>query len=90
MQNYAKSHGLTEFVSMQNYHCAIYREEEREMVPLLQVCAKLCRFSPLVTLAYRNEFLKDLGVGMIPWSPLARGFLTRPVHEQTPRANTDA
>jgi len=68
MQNYAKSHGLTEFVSMQNYHCAIYREEEREMVPLLQ----------------------DLGVGMIPWSPLARGFLTRPVHEQTTRANTDA
>lgn len=68
MQNYAKAHGLTEFISMQNYHCAIYREEEREMVPLLQ----------------------DLGVGMIPWSPLARGFLTRPISEQTIRGQTDA
>lgn len=68
MQNYARSKGLTEFISMQNYHNAIYREEEREMVPLLQ----------------------DLGVGMIPWSPLARGFLTRPVSEQTLRGDTDA
>ncbi|KAG9023913.1 hypothetical protein FRB95_012319 [Tulasnella sp. JGI-2019a] len=67
MQNYAKTHGLTEFVSMQNYHNAIYREEEREMVPLLQ----------------------DLGVGMIPWSPLARGFLTRPVTTQTDRGQKD-
>ncbi|KAG8982912.1 hypothetical protein FRB93_007733 [Tulasnella sp. JGI-2019a] len=67
MQNYAKTHGLTEFISMQNYHNAIYREEEREMVPLLE----------------------DLGVGMIPWSPLARGFLTRPVTEQTDRGKTD-
>ncbi|KAG8989525.1 hypothetical protein FRB93_003589 [Tulasnella sp. JGI-2019a] len=67
MQNYSKTHGLTEFVSMQNYHNAIYREEEREMVPLLQ----------------------DLGVGMIPWSPLARGFLTRPVTTQTDRGQKD-
>jgi len=67
MQNYAKGHGLTEFVSMQNLHNPIYREEEREMAPLLQ----------------------DLGVGMIPWSPLARGFLTRPVSEQTQRSETD-
>jgi aryl-alcohol dehydrogenase-like predicted oxidoreductase len=67
MQNYAKAHGLTEFVSMQNYHNAIYREEEREMVPLLQ----------------------DLGVGMIPWSPLARGFLTRPLNEETVRTGSD-
>ena len=55
MQNYAKTHGLTQFISMQNYYNAIYREEEREMAPLLM----------------------DMGVGMIPWSPLARGFLTR-------------
>jgi len=68
MQNYAKTHGLTEFVSMQNLHNPIYREEEREMAPLLQ----------------------DLGVGMIPWSPLARGYLTRPVSEQTQRSETDA
>lgn len=67
MQNYARSHGLTEFISMQNLHNAIYREEEREMVPLLQ----------------------DLGVGMIPWSPLAAGFLTRSLKEQTLRGKTD-
>ncbi|KAG8880517.1 hypothetical protein FRB98_005045 [Tulasnella sp. 332] len=36
MQNYARANGLTEFVSIQNYHNAVYREEEREMVPLLQ------------------------------------------------------
>ncbi|KAG8943128.1 hypothetical protein FRC04_003208 [Tulasnella sp. 424] len=67
MQSYARQNGLTEFVSMQNFHNAIYREEEREMVPLLQ----------------------DLGVGMIPWSPLARGFLTRPVTEESIRVQTD-
>lgn len=69
MQNYAKTHGLTEFISMQNQHNPIYREEEREMAPLLQ----------------------DLGVGMIPYSPLAKGFLTRPVSEQTQtqRGSTD-
>lgn len=68
MQNYAREHGLTEFISMQNFHNAIYREEEREMVPLLQ----------------------DLGVGMIPWSPLARGFLTRSAKEESIRSQTDA
>jgi len=57
MQSYARQHGLTEFISMQNLHNAVYREEEREMMPLL----------------------KDLGVGVIPWSPLAGGFLARPV-----------
>ncbi|KAG8976524.1 hypothetical protein FRB90_009143 [Tulasnella sp. 427] len=68
MQNYARQHGLTEFISMQNFHNAVYREEEREMVPLLQ----------------------DLGVGMIPWSPLARGFLTRDAKQESVRAQTDA
>ena len=46
-------HGWTRFVSMQNHYNLIYREEEREMIPL-------CR---------------DQGVALIPWSPLARGFL---------------
>ncbi|KAG9048189.1 hypothetical protein FS837_000535 [Tulasnella sp. UAMH 9824] len=68
MHNYARAHGLTEFISMQNLHNATYREEEREMIPLLQ----------------------DLGVGMIPWSPLAAGFLTRSYKEQTLRGNTDS
>ena len=45
--------GWTCFVSMQNHYNLIYREEEREMIPL-------CR---------------DRGIGIIPWSPLARGFL---------------
>jgi aryl-alcohol dehydrogenase (NADP+) len=47
-------HGWTRFVSMQNHYNLVYREEEREMLPL-------CR---------------DEGIGVIPWSPLARGFLS--------------
>ena len=49
----ADRHGWTRFVSMQNHYNLVYREEEREMVPLC---------------------LSE-GVGVIPWSPLARGFL---------------
>jgi len=49
----ADRHGWTRFVSMQNHYNLIYREEEREMLPL-------CR---------------EEGIGVIPWSPLARGFL---------------
>jgi len=67
MQNYAINNNLTPFISMQNFHNATYREEEREVMPLL----------------------KDLGVGCIPWSPLARGFLTRPTDGETLRKKTD-
>jgi aryl-alcohol dehydrogenase (NADP+) len=49
----AAAAGTTRFVSMQNHWNLVYREEEREMVPMCQ----------------------DMGVGVIPWSPLARGFL---------------
>jgi len=49
----AEAHGWTRFVSMQNHYNLVYREEEREMIPL---CI-------------------DQGIGVIPWSPLARGFL---------------
>jgi len=49
----AAAHGWTRFVSMQNHYNLVYREEEREMLPL-------CR---------------EEGIGVIPWSPLARGFL---------------
>ena len=52
-QQVAKEHGWTPFVSMQNHYNLVYREEEREMIPL-------CR---------------EQGVALIPWSPLARGFL---------------
>jgi aryl-alcohol dehydrogenase-like predicted oxidoreductase len=52
-QHIAQSKGMLRFVSMQNHYNLIYREEEREMIPL-------CR---------------DMGVALIPWSPLARGFL---------------
>ncbi|HSG43657.1 MAG TPA: aldo/keto reductase [Anaerolineales bacterium] len=48
----AQNHGWTRFVSMQNHYNLVYREEEREMIPL---CI-------------------DQGVGLIPWSPMARGF----------------
>ncbi|CAE7118192.1 unnamed protein product [Rhizoctonia solani] len=67
MQNYAINNKLTPFISMQNHHNLLYREEEREMVPTL----------------------KMFGVGMIPWSPLARGALTRPVSETTNRSKND-
>ena len=56
-----RANGWTRFVSMQNYLNLLYREEEREMLPL-------CR---------------EEGVGVIPWSPMARGRLTRP-WEDTP------
>jgi aryl-alcohol dehydrogenase (NADP+) len=67
MQHAAERHGWTRFVSMQNHYNLIYREEEREMLPL---CL-------------------DQGVGVIPWSPLARGRLTRPWDTQTARSETD-
>jgi len=66
-QHVAESNGWTPFVSMQNHYNLIYREEEREMLPL---CA-------------------DQGVGVIPWSPLARGRLTRDWDESTARSETD-
>jgi aryl-alcohol dehydrogenase-like predicted oxidoreductase len=59
--------GWTKFVSMQNHYNLIYREEEREMLPL---CV-------------------DQGIGVIPWSPLARGRLTRPWDTATARTETD-
>jgi 1-deoxyxylulose-5-phosphate synthase len=67
----AEKNGWTKFVSMQNHYNLIYREEEREMIPL---CL-------------------DQGVGVIPWSPLARGILagnrTRSGERHTTRSNTD-
>ena len=63
----ADRHGWTRFVSMQNHYNLLYREEEREMIPLCQ----------------------DQGIGVIPWSPLARGRLARPWDEQTARSATD-
>jgi aryl-alcohol dehydrogenase-like predicted oxidoreductase len=63
----ADLHGWTRFVSMQNHYNLLYREEEREMMPL-------CR---------------DQGVGAIPWSPLARGRLTRPWESSTHRSESD-
>jgi aryl-alcohol dehydrogenase-like predicted oxidoreductase len=66
-QHVAERHGWTRFVTMQNHYNLLYREEEREMLPL-------CR---------------DQGVGVIPWSPLARGKLTRPWSITTERADTD-
>ena len=66
-QEVARANGWTRFISMQNQLNLLYREEEREMLPL---CA-------------------DQGVGVIPWSPLARGRLTRPFGETTVRSETD-
>ncbi|MFI6335797.1 aldo/keto reductase [Streptomyces sp. NPDC050535] len=63
----ARLNGWTRFVSMQNHYNLLYREEEREMLPL---CA-------------------DQGVGVLPWSPLARGRLTRDRDTTTARSRTD-
>jgi len=67
----ADIHGWTRFISMQNHYNLVYREEEREMMPL-------CRAE---------------GIGVIPWSPLARGFLSgnraRQEWGETTRARTD-
>ncbi len=67
----ADLHGWTRFVSMQPQYNLIYREEEREMIPL---CI-------------------DQKIAVIPWSPLARGLLARPLNKErneTERARTDA
>jgi aryl-alcohol dehydrogenase-like predicted oxidoreductase len=65
----ADQRGWTQFISMQNHYNLLYREEEREMMPLCQ--------------AKR--------IGVIPWSPLARGRLTRPWEQKegTERGKTD-
>jgi len=71
-QHTAQANGWTRFTAMQNHYNLIYREEEREMIPL---CL-------------------DQGVGVIPWSPLARGVLagnrTRDGQRHTTRANSDS
>jgi aryl-alcohol dehydrogenase-like predicted oxidoreductase len=70
-QHVAERNGWTRFVSMQPHYNLLYREEEREMIPL---CL-------------------DQGVGVIPWSPLARGVLTgnrsREGERHTTRSGTD-
>jgi aryl-alcohol dehydrogenase-like predicted oxidoreductase len=63
----ADANGWTRFVTMQNHYNLLYREEEREMIP---VCL-------------------DQGIGVIPWSPLARGLLAGKRREKTLRATTD-
>jgi aryl-alcohol dehydrogenase-like predicted oxidoreductase len=68
MLNCSRANGWARFVSMQNFVNLLYREEEREMLPL---CAAE-------------------GVGVIPWSPLARGRLTRDWDETTARSSTDS
>ena len=64
----ADANGWTRFVSMQNHYNLVYREEEREMIPL---CL-------------------EEGIGLIPWSPLARGFLTRPQERSEEKPTTRA
>jgi aryl-alcohol dehydrogenase (NADP+) len=63
----SEKNGWARFVSMQNHYNLLYREEEREMIPL-------CR--------------KE-GIGIIPWSPLARGRVARPWDSVTARSETD-
>lgn len=67
----SERHGWTKFISMQNHYNLVYREEEREMIPLCQ----------------------DQGIGLIPWSPMARGFFAgdrkRDGGGETVRSNSD-
>src|SRR6266516_2186998 len=67
MLSAAERRGWTRFVTMQNHYNLLYREEEREMIPL-------CRAE---------------GIGLIPWSPLARGALAGNRRAATVRAKTD-
>jgi aryl-alcohol dehydrogenase-like predicted oxidoreductase len=67
MLHIAERHGWSSFVSMQDHYNVLYREEEREMLPLCE----------------------DQGIGVIPWSPLARGRLTRKWDDVTERSRTD-
>src|SRR5215210_330886 len=67
----SETHGWAKFISMQNHYNLVYREEEREMIPLCQ----------------------EQGIGLIPWSPMARGFFAgdrkRGGGGATERANSD-
>ena len=67
----SEMNGWAKFVSMQNHYNLVYREEEREMIPLC----------------------KDQGIGLIPWSPMARGFFAgnrkRGGGGETARAQSD-
>jgi aryl-alcohol dehydrogenase-like predicted oxidoreductase len=63
----ADLNGWTRFATMQNHYNLLYREEEREMLPLCE----------------------DQGIGVIPWSPLARGRLTRDWEATSARSETD-
>ena len=67
MLHTSEANGWTRFATMQNYVNLLYREEEREMLPLCEA----------------------EGVGVIPWSPLARGRLTRAWDTSTGRSQTD-
>ncbi|EXJ54216.1 alcohol dehydrogenase [Cladophialophora yegresii CBS 114405] len=68
LQNVAEKHGWHKFISMQNYHNLLYREEENEMIP----------------------YCNHTGVGVIPWSSVARGALTRPWDDRSSsREQTD-
>lgn len=71
---------------MQNHYNLIYREEEREMYPTLKVPLPL-PFPHTTKLTHLP--LQLFGVGSIPWSPIARGLLTRPLSAQSVRGNTD-
>jgi aryl-alcohol dehydrogenase-like predicted oxidoreductase len=66
-QHVAERNGWTRFVTMQDHYNLLYREEEREMLPL---CA-------------------DQGIGVLPWSPLARGQLAAGTDRSTVRASSD-
>jgi aryl-alcohol dehydrogenase (NADP+) len=67
MLSTSDSLGLTRFVTMQNHYNLVYREEEREMIPLCE----------------------SEGVGLLPWSPLARGLLAGNRKTQTLRSRED-
>jgi aryl-alcohol dehydrogenase-like predicted oxidoreductase len=64
---------------MQNQYSLVYREEEREMMPLLDVGLETIILFLIADWHNKQMF----GVGSIPWSPLARGALSRPLAKQT-------
>lgn len=76
---------LNKFVTMQNHYSLLYREEEREMIPLCRdegVCARARSCFVIIGLIV-------LQVGIIPFCPLGRGLLCRPVGTTTERISLD-
>jgi aryl-alcohol dehydrogenase-like predicted oxidoreductase len=88
LQNISDKNGWHKFISMQNYYNLLYREEGKFRYPKLHP-----RNLELIRFFIEREMIPyclDTGIGLIPWSPIARGALSRPFSDRTTtRENSD-